>query len=167
MILYLVFCRKDMYSGVSIDDIDKAINCPETWCSMSAVLDIAQEIEYLGNWCEACPCHKAEDALRITARALKRVRRNQPRGFRNNMGNMSCPYKGCRAVEMAAGKGQDSLIQFMHQGRDRIQEHFVAVPAERQAQLVADWDLARGRLWSNLAAEACENLYTQNMLLDF
>ena len=133
---------------MSVDDIDKAIRCPVTWCSMAAVLDIALEAEHIGRWCEGCPCHNQGDQKALEDLRKKKRKVEQPRGWTQEI---KCPYKGCRAVELASGVGQRSLHERMMRNKEQVLAHFSSVPDEKRSALLTDWDDARGRLWSVLA----------------
>ena len=141
---------------MSVDDIDRAIASATMWCSMHVVLDIAQEAEHIGNWSEGCPCHSNLELKAIERVGLKRRRLEQPRGW---MQSARCPFKGCRAPELAAGQGESSLMRHMFENKNRVLSHFAAVPDSERNQMLSDWDDARARLWSVLFVTA--DLLTQ------
>ena len=115
-------------------------------------MELCEEAEHIGSWSEQCPCHSectpAGEAFRAQVRARKaRLRKmGNPRGF---MSEHDCPYKVCRAVEFASGAALESLRNKMMTNRDKILAHTASSGDDGRSEILADWQQARSRLWSN------------------
>lgn len=116
------------------------------WASISVVLDICEECDSIGNWSEGCPCCDQKDEKSRVRSEVKKSRAVQPRGFRDEL---RCPYKGCRAVELACGRGQANVLNKMVANKERVALHFASVPPELRSNMLQDWESARARLWSS------------------
>ena len=42
----------------SAEAIDAAVSSPVFWATARAVHELALEAEWVGRWCEGCPCHE-------------------------------------------------------------------------------------------------------------
>ena len=142
---------KDMYSGVTLDEIDNTIKNATFWQYVSIVVDVCEEAEHVGSWAEECPCHSDRGLLSesfqkgVRARKAKLRKTEKPRGF---MSEEDCPYKGCRAVEFASGAAIESLRSKMLSNRDKISAHLALFDSSQRAEVLSDWQQARSRLWS-------------------
>lgn len=147
---------------MTIDQIDAAIKSETTWRYMALAGDLSEECDHLGSWSEACPCHsnfsqQSQEFLREAEAAKRKKRRVQPRGF---MATESCPFKGCRAYELAAGQAMESQREKMNANRLKVLAHVATAAESEKHVLVADWELARSRLYSHLASFTPSKLQT-------
>lgn len=156
--LVTIWPGKDPFSGISVDEIDTTIKKESTWRHIAIVADLAEEAEHVGSWSESCPCHSVftEENQQYHARsnAGKRKRRklHQPHGFLPAVdGSGSCPFQGCRAYELAAGKALESLRDKMMANRLKVLAHVSAAPEEERHALISDWEKTRSRLWGDFA----------------
>ena len=142
---------QDAFSGVSIDDVDQVIRNENTWRYIAVAADLSEEADHIGSWSEGCSCHGDLSAEYLKDQAAKRRKRRkqQPHGFlAATDDNGSCPFKGCRACELASGEAMDSLLSKMMSNRRKILPH-VSSASDDQHTLLADWERARSRLWGD------------------
>ena len=67
-----------------ISTIDRAIRDPDFWLAVGMLRALSFEAEYVGRWSEGCECHEGQSSTQ-------------------------CPFKGCHAVELAAGDWKYSI----------------------------------------------------------
>lgn len=64
----------------------------------------------------------------------------------------TCPFRGCRAPELAAGGATQSQLALLMRHRSRILDHLSAgsrLGLEEQTTLVSDWHSARQKIWGS------------------
>ena len=139
--------------------LDAAVRDQVTWVGINVVYDVGMECEHVGRWAEACGCpaHQLERAALVPVQNKPKPQRQQrprssetARGFNQEL----CPYKGCRAPELAAGLGMQSQLGALMRNRDQILKHIERIPLQPGAQtdLLNDWHTARSRLWGCLGS---------------
>jgi hypothetical protein len=70
------------------------------------IMNTAMEAELIGRWAEGCPCHGDELLTYSVARRNKDSRQLPPLREEAKF----CPYKGCRAPELATGDGLKKAV---------------------------------------------------------
>ena len=151
-------------------DTDAAIADQMTWIGINVVYDIGLECEHIGRWAEACGCpeHQPHSDSIVSASHGAQTSKHQPnpkagqaktsarskracrltaRGFNQEL----CPYRGCRAPELAAGLAMKGQLGLLMSNRAEILRHIGRVPLQPSAQtdLLNDWHVGRSRLWSS------------------
>ena len=130
--------------GPGIDAINAALTAPSFWTGVAIVHDVAFEAEYIGRWSEGCPCGCTDDnsqlAIAASAKAGHTRRRRQ---------HVSCPFRGCRAAQLAAGEWIPKLKKVMNESRSRVTQ-FLVMSRDDRPEFLADWTKARGKLWTGL-----------------
>ena len=136
------------YNGVTIAAVNLAVTSDSFWARLSIVCDVATEADFIGFWSEGCPCHNDSENAVIHAHAVKRRRiEHGGRGFAS-----SCPYRGCRAPELACGISKTLHAQAMAKHRDNSLLHYASLPQDQRVEFLEDLDSARSRLWSYLTS---------------
>ena len=128
----------------SVDLIDKAITDPNFWAAVACVHNICYTAEYIGKWAEGCPC--CEDTL-IKGQGGKRRRTKWLAHVREVL---PCPYRGCRAVDLAAGEWLPRLQRVLTEGQNHFTEWVIQAEASYRPAFVEDWVAARSKLWATL-----------------
>lgn len=108
----------------TISRIDKAIRDPDFWLAVGMLHDLAFEAEYVGRWAEGCDCHEG-----------------QP--------NPKCPFRGCRAVELAAGEWKSKIQSASIRAAQAVSRVGFMMTCNAST-FVADCQLARAKMWSLL-----------------
>ena len=143
------------HAGPTLETIDKTIADPSFWSGVSILADVAFEAEFVGRWCEGCPCGCTDPDSRSSISssdvlAVQGTRRpRKPRQTRSP----ACPYKGCRAAELAAGTWSRELRRVMSAGRGRVNEVLVMSRASDRADFFDDWTKARSKLWAGISVK--------------
>lgn len=110
--------------------LDKTIRDKVFWVHARLICNLGFLGEYLGRWCEGCPCHQKELLC----------------GFK-----VDCANKHCRAPELACGDGLDGLGTQLEKFRESI------VPIATSATLSVceqnDLVLLAGKVASGLSSE--------------
>lgn len=133
--------------GINVSFIDETIQSTTFWNSVCMVHDIAFEAEFIGKWAEGCSC--CEDKLISGTSGHKRQRTKWfSKSIQSSL--LPCPYKGCRAVQLAAGDWLPRLQSVMSESRSRLTDIVVRSPSTDQPAFVEDWIAARSKLWSTL-----------------
>lgn len=140
-------------------DTDAAIADPMTWVGINVVYDVGRECEHIGRWSEQCGCPEHQptsdfvDSVpsagpKVKTGTRRKVRRqNTARGFNPDL----CPFRGCRAPELAAGEGLRGQLGLLMSNRSQILKYISQLPLQPSAQtaLLNDWHVGRSRLWSS------------------
>ena len=128
--------------GVTVDSIHAAITSPAFWTGVALVHDLSYEAEFIGRWCEGCGCCPMPGRqLRLQdAKPLPRQRQQR----------LSCPYKGCRAAELASGEWVGHLQDVMISSKTNVAHCLVMSRDTERAQYFSDWSQARAKLWAGI-----------------
>ncbi|CAJ1329717.1 unnamed protein product, partial [Effrenium voratum] len=136
---------QDAAEGPTVDNIDQAIRDEATWVQASMVLDLALESEHIGRWCETCPCPHHQPLSAWAGESGPSPATGMVEGISSETavqqglplalvaGNVvgaknssECPYRGCRAVELACGEGLCQQLRYMLRSRDSLVRHVEA-----------------------------------------
>ena len=107
--------------GANVQAINKAIASASWWRGVAIVRDLCYTAEYIGSCAEGCECCE-EKLLRGDPEKRQRTKWLSKAQDANTS---SCPFKGCRAVELAAGDWLPQIQAVMSQGRARLTESIV------------------------------------------
>ena len=135
--------------GPALQMIDSSIRSEAFWTGVSICHDVAWEAELIGRWAEGCYCcTDRQSQLAITDGGTggtgRRRRPARPKA------QEFCPYRGCRAADLASGAWEDRLKKAMLAGRNRVTQFLVTASGSDRGQFFQDWTQARGRLWAGL-----------------
>lgn len=130
--------------SVSVQAIDQYIQDSSFWASVAVVQDVSFAAEFVGRWAEGCSC--CEDEL-VTGRTAKRRRTK----WLNHVNETTpCPFRGCRATEIAAGDWLPKLQSILADKQRTLSDSVSkAVGPDRQL-LLNDWIRSRSKLWGQL-----------------
>ena len=133
--------------GPSVESIDAALTSAAWWTGVSIVHDVAFEAEYIGRWAEGCPCGCSSDSgqLAIVGGGSSGRRRRQ----KQQSQAQACPFRGCRAGQLAAGDWIGPLKNVMAASRSRVTQ-FLVMSRDNRSEYFSDWTRARGKLWTGL-----------------
>lgn len=110
----------------TISRVDKAIRDPDFWLAVGMLHALSFEAEYIGRWAEGCDCHD---------------------GQRHNPAS-PCPFRGCRAVELAAGEWKSKIQSASIRAVQAVSR--VGFMMCNASTFVSDCSLARAKMWSLL-----------------
>ena len=113
-------------SKAHIERICEVLSSNSDWAAIAMIAHISHDAERLGRWAEGCPCSLLHDGG-------------------------PCSLKGCRAPEMATGKGMTEQWTIMQTGGKLFPAYLAHAPPESQPALSAAWTTARSRLLGSLA----------------
>jgi hypothetical protein len=70
------------------------------------ISETSSKADMIGRWSEGCSCHEDDNLLRASMIRSNRFKRARTVDRRiDGRDATTCPYKGCRAPELAAGEG--------------------------------------------------------------
>lgn len=112
------------------------------WASIGMIALLANESDLIGSWGEGCPCHNPASAA--DTRDAKQAAK-------------LCPFKCCRAPELAVGKGLQALCQKMTRHKGAFNELLVKAPTSKRAELSSAWNTACSKLfgYSTSSVQVC------------
>ena len=131
--------------SADFQEADAAIKSDVFWARTSLVSGLAFEAEYVGRWAGGCSCH--EPLL-------------SHKGNQKPESDLSCPHKGCRAPELAAGTGLHQQLKLMARQQSTLPAQFCRMGRDTAAanELHSDWVTARSRLFGYLAESLLDHV---------
>lgn len=132
------------YTGVSVEAVDLAVCSDTFWAGCRVVQSISFSAEYVGRWSEGCRC--CEHSLISNQNSQRR--RTKWRDHVNE--STPCPFRGCRAVEIAAGDWLPRLTTVLQEGQKEMTESIAKAGSDDRAVLLDDLVKARAKLWGQL-----------------
>ena len=112
----------------TISTCDRAIRDPDFWLAVGMLHALSFEAEYVGRWAEGCECHEGHHIPSASP----------------------CPFKGCRAVEFAAGEWKSKIRSASMRAEQAVSRVGFMMTSCNASTFVADCSLARAKLWSLL-----------------
>ena len=114
------------------------------WCCIGMVALLSSESDLIGSWAESCPCHSRPiPAKRHPGKRKERVSENKEAA--------SCPFRCCRAPELAVGRGVTVLCEKMLSHKGVFSEIVATAPPAHQSELLSAWGSASSKLFGILA----------------
>ena len=97
---------------LSTEAIDLAVRSRTFWSQVRLVLEVSEQAEFAGRWTEGCPCHEAEllqfaaeqAELRVVLHKHGCARRMSRHTTQRLKAALDCPWRCCRAAELASGR---------------------------------------------------------------
>ena len=83
------------------DEIGEAVNDIKVHANLNMVIGLDRMLQRISAWCERCPCHDYVQR-KFRDRVPAEVVRNEC-GAETTSAGIACPFRGCRAPEVAAG----------------------------------------------------------------
>ena len=127
-----------------VDAIDKALTSDSWWAAVALTHDLCFSCEVLGRWAEGCDC--CEEVL-VAGTGVKRRR---TKWLSNSQQHLPCPYRGCRAVQMASGDWITKLESVMSEGQSRLSEYVVKGDHANIPLYLDEWVRARSKFWGQV-----------------
>ena len=109
-----------------------------SWACIALVAMLSSEADLIGSWSEACPCHPLEYE---TGRSRSRTNSAAKKEAKQ------CPFRSCRAPELAAGKGIQLLCERMSGHRGPFLEYAHKAPEAKRHELISSWRAACSKLF--------------------
>ena len=131
--------------NVTIDAIDLAVRNPTFWSCARLINDLSFSAEFVGRWCEGCPC-----CSELQTGSCRKRQRTKWLINVHTSASMKCPYKGCRAVDMAAGDWQSKLQLVLADEESRLNQSIACSEDSQQSIYLSQWTKARSTLWSQI-----------------
>ena len=132
--------------GASPDGLESTISSDSFWAATTIVEHISYEAEFVGRWAEGCHCHGDVGFEWHAAHAASQDQEQTRRNFRKK--STMCPFKGCRAPELASADALCRLKSLMMQNRSLLTHAITMANSADQSAFLHDWVKARGRLWT-------------------
>ena len=130
-------------SRAHVNRINCLMKSSYDWSTIAMVAMLSSECDHLGSWAESCPCHD----LPVPEKQKQRQRRKQNTA---NKEASECPLKCCRAPELAAGVGMQSLCKKMLTNKGPFTQVVSSCPPGQQTELITSWSTATSRLFGYL-----------------
>ena len=140
---YGTFCHDDCVpakdfvaeetSRVTLKHITELMSCNYKWASIALVAQLSTESELVANWSEGCSCkdHYGQCFL------------SEPTGE----GSPCCPFKGCRAPELACGVALALQTCKVRSNRAVFNEYVSKAPEAKRSELYNTWSKGSGKIW--------------------
>lgn len=122
-------------SRVHIQRITDLMSSDYDWATIAMVSLLAAESEVIGSWAEGCMCH------------------DMVQGNVNKRDARDCPYRCCRAPELAAGFGLAQLCRKMMANREDFNAYASRAPLLRRTELLGSWATACSKLFGQMTAK--------------
>lgn len=136
-------------SKVTLRLVSELMKCDYQWACIALVAELANEAEVVGNWSERCPCIQHQYSSRehkIPGKRRKVVALPTEA--------VNCPYRACRAPELACGVAMSLQACRMMQYRSVFNQYVSRAPQAKQAELHSTWSKSTSRIWGALASSA-------------
>ena len=128
---------------------DEAIRDPSFWMGCQVLLQLNVVMSKLEAWCSGCPCHGPLFEVDSLGRYRKCLLYQKLSGLG---GTDFCPFAGCRAPELAAGKLQSYLHEVTQMGTLEVSAQVVrGVPAGQQDDLLRQWHFGLGVILTGIS----------------
>ena len=128
-------------SKAHIQRISALMKSNYDWSCLAMISLLSADADFIGSWAESCPCHvqPPEDAdLKVKRQAKRELN--------------ACPFRCCRAPELASGHGLKHLCQQLLVHKKSFAEYVSRAPESNRAELNASWETACSKLFGYPAA---------------
>lgn len=102
------------------------------WASIALISLLSTEAEIIGSWSEGCQCHDCD-----TSKVAK-----------------ACPFRACRAPEMAVGRSLQVLSDLVVADKGTLLRYMSKAPSHQRTELLNSWTTASSRLVGLLVLSA-------------
>ena len=114
-----------------------------SWSVIAMIALLSSDADMIGSWGEACHCHPIDPSSSTTL-ATRRMAMTAKREAK------LCPFRCCRAPELAVGQGLYLLCDKMAQQRGRFNEYVSRAPQSKRSELNSSWMMACSKLYGNM-----------------
>lgn len=132
-------------SRAHVQRISELMTSNYDWSTISLVALLSAECDLIGQWSEGCPCDSHQQAPTISK---KRSGQEVTRG--RNPQSSSCPFKCCRAPELATGKAMLMQSSYMGAHQNEFKKCLISAPAANRTEFIGAWERATSRLFGCL-----------------
>lgn len=115
------------------------------WCAIRLVTYLSQAADFLGQWGESCPCEHHNDGPQL----VKKLSGQRVRVGRQSEGS-TCPFRCCRAAELASGKALTLLTALVESQQSKFLKCVATAPVAHQSALTGAWYTATSKLLGSL-----------------
>ena len=120
-------------SKAHIQRINGLMDSDYDWCCIRMVSALASSSDMLGSWTESCPCPEIHPPSKQAAEEAQ-----------------ACPFRCCRAPELAAGHGLSALVGKLQGHKSSFVKELSAAPTSKQTELNSSWSVACSKLYGSL-----------------
>ena len=111
------------------------------WACIALVASLSKECDSVGVWCEGCPCPEHQYSIPDRVPGVRRTVASRPPEALN------CPFKCCRAPELACGVAMLRQEDQMLQNQIVFNEYVSRAPPDKRSELHNTWSKATSRIW--------------------
>ena len=163
------FLVADDGSKAHLERINDLMKSDYYWSLISIICLLAQQAELIGSWSEGCPCHPPPRHVSSDQRqnimttehmpvsddpnsgAKQRRRRRKPVQTQAQRESKKCPFRCCRAPELAMGHAMRIQREFAKSHHSRFLESVSHIPTHQRGELISAWSIASSKLQGLMA----------------
>ena len=127
-------------SKAHVERIRELMKDDYAWASIAMIALLSSDADLIGSWAEACPCHPVD--TRSGGRSqLDRTNREAMKEAK------ACPFRSCRAPELATGQGIQLLCDRMASHHGPFMDYVQRAPISKRSELASSWRSASAKLF--------------------
>lgn len=132
-------------SKATIKLICQLMGSDYSWACIALVALLSKEAETVSEWSEGCPCPEHQWHAPTKEPGKKKIN-DIPQGA------STCPFKCCRAHELACGVAMIRQDEHANQNRLLFNEYVSKAPQVKKSELHNSWSVATSKIWGFFAA---------------
>ena len=132
-------------SRAHVQRLNNLMQTTSDWCAIRLVTYLSQAADFLGQWGESCPCEHHNDGPQL----VKKLSGQRVRVGRQSEGS-TCPFRCCRAAELASGKALTLLTALVESQQSKFLKCVATAPVAHQSALTGAWYTATSKLLGSL-----------------
>lgn len=113
-----------------------------SWAVIAMVALLSNESDHIGSWSESCPCHPLPRQAKGRRSSANKAAIQEAK---------NCPFRCCRAPELAVGQGLELLCVKMMSHAGPFNEYLARAPANKRSELASSWTTACSKLFGSSA----------------
>ena len=160
------FLVADDGSKAHLQRINMIMASDYDWSTMAMISLLSKEAEFVGSWCEGCPCHlpPRHQVRVVEAHSVDDVElipltdsipcvkpKRQRKLTEADREALSCDFRCCRAPELATGCALILQRGFMSKHQSEFNKIVSKLPERDRGLLAASWASATSKLFGTLA----------------
>ena len=135
-------------SKAHITRLNELMTSDYHWSCVALVSFVSSEADLIGKWSESCGCPHHQ----VLPRVMRKRSGQQLRVGGKDSESLSCPFRCCRAPELAIGAAMDLQRNVMLTHKEEFLEYIAVCPTEKQTELAGTWTKACGKLYGAMFA---------------
>ena len=139
--------NRDSDATVSLSQVDEALRSPFFWATCKMIWHLGETVREMEGWSKGCPCHPRDSKL---SAFKQQAVYNAELGRAASDQSDTCPGKGKRAPELAAGKLPSLYEEVSLTHYAFVLSASQSVPQEQRSQL-----LRAGLMTHNISLAVC------------